>query len=106
MATGWIRYRCLGSDFERITAQRYPNNFNASNDDNSPEGRSDAKGPEPEGVTVGTLAGRPFAFIGLERIGGVMVYDVTNPQAPSFIQYVNFRDFTKDPAKHIAKVQK
>jgi len=26
-----------------------------------------------------------------------MVYDVTNPQAPSFIQYVNFRDFTKDP---------
>ncbi len=86
-----------GSDFERITAQRYPNNFNASNDDNSPEGRSDAKGPEPEGVTVGTLAGRTFAFIGLERIGGVMVYDVTNPQAPSFIQYVNFRDFTKDP---------
>ena len=86
-----------GSDFERITAQRFPNNFNASNDDNSPEGRSDAKGPEPEGVTVGTLAGRTFAFIGLERIGGVMVYDVTNPQAPRFIQYVNFRDFTKDP---------
>jgi len=29
----------------------------------------------------------------LERIGGVMVYEVTNPHAPEFIQYINNRNF-------------
>lgn len=86
-----------GSDFERITAQRFPNNFNANNDENDPEGRSDNKGPEPEGVAVGTLAGRTFAFIGLERVGGIMVYDITHPQSAEFVQYVTNRDFSKDP---------
>jgi hypothetical protein len=36
------------------------------------------------------------AFIGLERVGGVMVYDITNPFAPFFVDYVNFRDFATD----------
>lgn len=93
-----------GADFERITAQRFPDNFNASNDENDPEGRSDNKGPEPEGVVLGELAGRTFAFIGLERIGGVMVYDVTNPQRARFVQYVNPRDFSKDPESELALV--
>jgi hypothetical protein len=91
-----------GSDFERITAQRFPDNFNASNSSNDPETRSDNKGPEPEGVALGELAGRTFAFIGLERIGGVMVYDVTNPQNARFVQYVNPRDFSKDPESELA----
>lgn len=93
-----------GSDFERITAQRYPAFFNASHTDNDAESRSDAKGPEPEGVAVGELAGRTFAFIGLERIGGIMVYDVTNPQNARFVQYVNSRDFSKDPETELADV--
>jgi hypothetical protein len=93
-----------GSEFERITAQRYPNNFNASNDENDPEGRSDNKGPEPEGVVLGEIAGRTFAFIGLERIGGIMVYDVTNPQSARFVQYINSRDFSKDPESELALV--
>ena len=91
-----------GSEFERITAQRHPNNFNANNDENDPEGRSDNKGPEPEGVVLGEIAGRTFAFIGLERIGGIMVYDVTNPQNARFVQYVNSRDFSKDPETELA----
>jgi DNA-binding beta-propeller fold protein YncE len=86
-----------GSDFERITAQRYPAFFNASNDGNDFEDRSDNKGPEPEGVVIGQIGGRNFAFIGLERIGGVMVYDVTNPQSARFVQYINTRDFTRVP---------
>jgi DNA-binding beta-propeller fold protein YncE len=86
-----------GADFERITARRYPDNFNASNDENDAEGRSDNKGPEPEGVVVGQIGGRSFAFIGLERIGGVMVYDVSNPQNARFVQYVNTRDFDRVP---------
>lgn len=55
--------------------------------------RSDNKGPEPEGVVVGDYLGRTYAFIGLERIGGIVVYDVTQPTGPVFQSYVNPRDF-------------
>lgn len=85
-----------GSDFERITARLNPLFFNASNDNNDIEDRSDNKGPEPEGITIGKIAGRTFAFIGLERIGGIMVYDISNPQSARFVQYINTRDFTKE----------
>ena len=43
------------------------------------DNRSDDKGPEPEGVAVGKIDGRTYAFVGLERVGGVVVYDVTEP---------------------------
>ncbi|KAA5539936.1 DUF839 domain-containing protein [Roseiconus nitratireducens] len=86
-----------GDQFEQITAAAYPDNFNASNDDNEPETRSDAKGPEPEAITTGVVNGRTLAFVGLERIGGIMVYDVTDPTAPVFQQYINNRDFSGDP---------
>ncbi|MFY3774409.1 choice-of-anchor I family protein [Marinobacter salsuginis] len=87
-----------GSEFERITASLLPENFNATNDENNFDNRSDDKGPEPEAVTVGTINGQTFAFIGLERIGGIMVYDVTNPQNPEFVQYLNNRDFSVSDA--------
>ena len=83
-----------GDQFERITAAEYPLNFNASNTTNARDNRSDDKGPEPEGVTVGKVFGRDYAFIALERIGGVMVYDVSKPQAPEFVQYINNRDLS------------
>ncbi len=71
--------------------------FDSTNDENgSFDDRSDDKGPEPEGVTVGKVGGRHYAFIGLERIGGIMVYDVSNPVAPRFVQYINNRDFSGD----------
>jgi hypothetical protein len=35
--------------------------------------------------------GNYYAFILLERIGGVMIYDVTNPASPVFLQYLNSR---------------
>jgi hypothetical protein len=80
-----------GDDLEQRT-QSLPNvNFNASSSANELDSRSDNKGPEPEGVTVATFGGKTFAFIGLERVGGVMVYDVTNPAAPSFVTYLNSR---------------
>jgi hypothetical protein len=47
-------------------------------------------------VAVGTVDGTPYAFIGLERIGGIMVYDVSDPAAPVFVDYVNTRDFGGD----------
>lgn len=81
-----------GSDFERITALRYGADFNNDNAESAGDSRSDNKGPEPEAVAVTTIAGRTFAFIGLERMGGVMVYDVSNPQAARFVQYFNRRE--------------
>lgn len=84
---------------ERLTAEAYPEFFNANNDENGPDtfdNRSDNKGPEPEGVVVGKVGRRSYAFIGLERIGGVVTYDVTDPAAPVFVDYTNNRDFAAD----------
>lgn len=50
--------------------------------------RSDDKGPEPEGVAVGAHKGRTYAFVGLERAGGVMVFDVTDPTVPVHLAWV------------------
>lgn len=84
--------------FEQITASMLPEDFNSDNDENASfDSRSDDKGPEPEGVVTGVINGHTFAFIGLERIGGIMVYDVTTPAAPKFVQYINTRDFSGDP---------
>jgi len=47
--------------------------------------RSDNKGPEPEGVAVATLGARTFAFVGLERSHMTLVFDVTNPLAPTYV---------------------
>jgi 2',3'-cyclic-nucleotide 2'-phosphodiesterase / 3'-nucleotidase / 5'-nucleotidase len=80
-----------GNDFETLTAVRLGGDFNASNDANGGDDRSDDKGPEPEGVTVGRIGSRHYAFIGLERIGGIMVYDITQPESPRFVQYVSNR---------------
>ncbi|MCO5184220.1 MAG: choice-of-anchor I family protein [Anaerolineae bacterium] len=80
-------------DLEQITADELPDNFNANEDDPEFDKRSDNKGPEPEGVTTGSIGGHIYAFVGLERIGGVIVYDVTDPNAPSYTTYINTRNF-------------
>ena len=83
-----------GGAFEAITAAKLSANFNCSNDDKTLDDRSGKKGPEPESVTVGTVGSKTYAFIALERIGGVMVYDITDPANVSFVNYINSRDFT------------
>lgn len=86
-----------GDALERITVANFPNEMNSTNDENkSFDARSSSKGPEPEGLAVGEVNGRTYAFIGLERIGGIVVYDVSNPYHPSFVQYINTRDFSGD----------
>ncbi|WP_255516679.1 choice-of-anchor I family protein [Haloferax sp. KTX1] len=85
-----------GSDFEDITAERFDDQFNNDNNEHDPDGRSDNKGPEPEGLTIGQVGDRYYAFIGLERIGGIMVYDITEPECATFVEYVNNRDFSVD----------
>lgn len=83
-----------GNDFEVITAAHpiYGTIFNASNSNNGFKNRSDNKGPEPEGVIVEEIDGSYYAFVLLERIGGLMIYDVTVPSSPVFLQYLNNRN--------------
>ena len=83
-----------GDQIEQLTKDLVNVRFNASNDNNTLDDRSPAKGPEPEGVVVGQFGRKTYAFIGLERVGGVMVYDVSNPSAPMFETYINTRDGT------------
>lgn len=82
-----------GNDFERITGERLPDYFNVSNSKVEKDDRSAKKGPEPEYVAVGEVGSKVFAFIGLERIGGVMTYEITDPEHPVFVNYSNTRDF-------------
>ncbi|WP_299766341.1 choice-of-anchor I family protein [uncultured Dokdonia sp.] len=70
--------------------------FNTTDDENVFKNRSDDKGPEPEAVIVKEIAGQWYAFVGLERIGGIAVFNVTDPTAPTFETYVNNRDTTID----------
>lgn len=90
-----------GDQFEKKVAELFPDYFNADHETASLDNRSDNKGPEPEGIAIGTIGQKTFAFIGLERVGGVMVYDVTKPTAPLFVQYINSRNFkvTKEESK-------
>ncbi len=83
-----------GSDFEKLTAELYPTVFNSSNNKSELDSRSGKKGPEPEDIKVMKIKGKTYAFIGLERIGGIMMYDVTDVENVKFYDYINLRDFT------------
>ena len=48
--------------------------------------RSDDKGIEAEGVTVGTINGRAVAFLALERVDAIAIYDLSDPANPQFRQ--------------------
>ncbi|MCO4095396.1 choice-of-anchor I family protein [Macrococcoides canis] len=83
------------ADFETVTAEANKQAFNSEQE--SPgevkfDSRSDDKGPEPESVVTGEIGKSTYAFIGLERTGGIMVYNVTNPQNPVFETYFNSID--------------
>jgi len=92
-----VRVYDSGDEFERITAARFPANFNATNTSNALDNRSDDKGPEPEDVKIARIGDSTYAFIGLERIGGVMIYNITSPTAPRFVSYINNRNFSITP---------
>lgn len=96
-----------GDDFERILAEVAPSRFN-DDDGDIGENRSDAKGPEPEAITTGEVDGRLYAFIGLERDSGIMIYDITKPAEAFFVNYIpgRFVDFTDadDVAAHSPEV--
>ncbi|MEM6973935.1 MAG: choice-of-anchor I family protein [Pseudomonadota bacterium] len=76
-----------GPEFEETLASIAPERFN-DDDGEDDEDRSDAKGPEPEAITVGQVGDSLYAFIGLERDSGVMIYDITVPADAFFVDYI------------------
>ena len=67
--------------------------FNASNSAGAAtaKNRSDDKGPEPEGVATAVINGNHYLFVSLERVGGVMMFNVDIPSAPVYVGYYNNR---------------
>ncbi|CAM3125757.1 choice-of-anchor I family protein [Pseudoalteromonas distincta] len=85
-----------GDDIARITASVHGESFNNNEDENKGDSRSDDKGAEPEALTIGEIDDRTFAFVGLERMGGIMVYDITNPYNVQFEDYFYNRGLIKE----------
>lgn len=80
-----------GNDIEQRVLDLLPERFNANYeaaDDIKVDDRSDDKGPEAENVVVGKVGSHSYAFVGLERVGGIMIYDITNPNEPYFVKYL------------------
>lgn len=91
-ASGHLVYDS-GDDFEQYIAANYPSFFNCNDGlASKQDARSDDKGPEPEALAVGQIGTRTYAFIGLERQGGIMVYNITDPQNVAFVTFVNSYD--------------
>lgn len=74
-ATGAVVWDA-GNTFERLTVQTGLHN----------EGRAEAKGPEPEGLAITELGGRPTALVASERGNFVAVYDLSDVTDPKFVQ--------------------
>jgi len=88
-----------GNLLERITSTdaTYGALFNASNSYGEVpvrKNRSDDKGPEPEGVTTGRIGNNLYAFVSMERVGGVLAFNINNPAAPVLELYMNNRSLT------------
>lgn len=91
----------LGSARDIVCADYFNSNHSAGS---SFGNRSDNKGPEPEALAIGSFGEKTFAFVGLERMGGVMVFDISTPTAPTFVDYLNTREdwTTADPGTTLA----
>lgn len=78
---GSLIYDC-GSELEEKTF------LNGFYDDT----RSDNKGVEPEGIAIGSIGKRKLAFMGMERVDAVAIYDISNPGKPVFSQVLKTGD--------------
>ena len=71
--------------------------FNMDNDPGEPQkNRSDDKGPEPEGVATAMIDGNAYLFVSLERVGGVMAFNINDVEEPIYIGYYNNRTLPSD----------
>lgn len=98
-AESLTRLADTGPLFEQLMAERAKELFNAQRigSEEPPvfqfDARSPDRGPEPEGVAIGQVAGRTYAFVSLERPGAIVALDITDPAAPRAVDLaVSARD--------------
>jgi DNA-binding beta-propeller fold protein YncE len=83
-----------GDLLENLAKEKRGNLFNADWDTTTGaikaiDARSASKGPEPEGIAVGSAYNRKWMALTLERDGGVVLFDVTKPETPQYVDYIN-----------------
>lgn len=87
--------------FGQTIAANEPSLFNE--DEGEFDDRSDDKGCEPEAIAIGSIDGKTYAFIGLERQSAILMFDITNPKDVEFITYYNHNRTSGDVAPEIIK---
>jgi len=63
--------------------------------------RSDDKGAEPEGVTTGMVGDRRIAILVLERMSALVIFDITQPRAPVFQEWIQMLPAKATPVKDV-----
>jgi 2',3'-cyclic-nucleotide 2'-phosphodiesterase (5'-nucleotidase family) len=75
-----LRYNS-GQLIDQIIASQLPGSYD--------DGRSDNKGAEPEQITLGTVGGTVYAFVGLERANATMAFSIDGPTNVNFAGIIN-----------------
>ncbi len=65
-----------GQAIDQVIASQFPALYD--------DGRSDNKGAEPEGITLGTVDGALHAFVTLERANATMAFRIEGPDAVTY----------------------
>lgn len=91
-----------GDALEQLTASGFAEGFNSDNEQREGfDTRSDNRGPEPEALAIARIGGpgeeRIYAFVGLERVGGIAAFDITEPALARPIGYWTTRVYAGDP---------
>ncbi|SFO88435.1 LVIVD repeat-containing protein [Cohaesibacter marisflavi] len=76
-------------EIEAKLAELVPSAFNSQGANESFDNRSDDKGAEPEALELAEIGSKLYAFIGLERMSGIVVYDITDPAKATFVTYAS-----------------
>jgi hypothetical protein len=94
-----------GNMIETYVANHNPFTFNMNDGSLSKwDERSDDKGPEPEALAYGSVAGRDYVFVGNERENGIIAFDITNTANVTVAGYFNTisNNQTKDSGRYIS----
>ena len=78
-----------GNEIAARTLELTPTRFNGFDVGDNEDARSDDKGAEPEAVETVVMGNKTILFVGLERNDQVLVYDISNPTSPEFIQILS-----------------
>ena len=89
---------------QAVADSEYSDYFNCSNDNVTLDARSKKKGPEPETVIVRTVGDGLYAFVGLERVGGIATFDITDfiDGTVKLTNYTSTRDYSQAMAGDVA----